>query len=96
MAGKFEYQKKYDVNVCKQETSLLIGVYARINLLNSNRCNIVGLDIKDKVFDTTGLKLQLVRTIRSRVSIGSQKTRLGMARHGKARHVTIDSAGKGP
>ena len=22
MAGKFEYQKKYDVNVCKQETSL--------------------------------------------------------------------------
>ena len=23
VAGKFEYQKKYDVNVCKQETSLL-------------------------------------------------------------------------
>ena len=22
VAGKFEYQKKYDVNVCKQETSL--------------------------------------------------------------------------
>ena len=22
LTGKFEYQKKYDVNVCKQETSL--------------------------------------------------------------------------
>ena len=25
MAGKFEYQKKYDVNICKQETSLYTG-----------------------------------------------------------------------
>ena len=24
VAGKFEHQKKYDVNVCKQETSLFL------------------------------------------------------------------------
>ena len=28
MADKFEYQKKYDVNVCKQETSLLGSFYS--------------------------------------------------------------------
>ena len=43
VAGKFEYQKKYDVNVCKQETSLFLLVH--ISYETTSVCIESALDV---------------------------------------------------
>ena len=47
MIGKFKYQKKCDINVCKQETSLYPSTYLRVSSTNATWCQH---DIVSRVF----------------------------------------------
>ena len=67
MAGNFEYQNKYGFNVCKQETSLIIGGNSQKGLVEGNR---EPHEAKKKSFDLGGNRTHDLR-IRSTVTLPS-------------------------
>ena len=53
MAGKFKYQNKYDVNVCKPETSLLTNFKNEMRVFSAKSyvpCDELLVQIEKKMF----------------------------------------------